>query len=123
MDITEDLNNINNFIKYLSLVSSTTTNKATTNNKITIQEYNIIKKLSKIATDFFNLDDNDSISENDVDFIDNDNNINIESNEVKPKDNFLLKIQNNELSKEQLLSHNQDLDRKYIIFNLKCLNN
>lgn len=121
MNISEDLENINNFIKYLSMVSKSITDKMEGSGQatITIQEYNIVKNLSKIVTEYFNSDGNDDVDIDDVEFLDDECS--------KPKDitdNFIMKIKNNELSKEQLLCHNTDLEKKYIIFNLNCyLNN
>jgi hypothetical protein len=112
MDITEELNNINNFIKYLSIVSQSVTDKAKNDKRISIQEYNIVKNLSKLITNYFNNNDIDDIDDIDINN-DNDNNI------TEP---FLLKLKNNELSKENLIAHNIELDKKTIIFNLNCYN-
>jgi hypothetical protein len=117
MNISQDLENINNFIKYLSMVSKSITDKMEGSGQatITIQEYNIVKNLSKIVTEYFNSEDEVDVDVDDVAFLDDESS--------KPKeisDNFILKIKNNELSKEQLLCHNTDLEKKYIIFNLNC---
>jgi hypothetical protein len=122
MNISEDLENINSFIKYLSMVSKSITDKLEDNNnaKITIQEYNTVKNLSKIITEYFNNDNNDNSdidSDIDLEFLED------KSDKSDISDSFILKIKNNELSKEHLLSHNSDLDKKCIIFNLNCLNN
>ena len=122
MNISEDLENINSFIKYLSMVSKSITDKLEDNNnaKITIQEYNTVKNLSKIITEYFNNDNNDNSdidSDIDLEFLED------KSDKSDKSDSFILKIKNNELSKEHLLSHNSDLDKKCIIFNLNCLNN
>jgi hypothetical protein len=110
MDITEDLNNINNFIKYLSLVSENVSNKAQENKRISIQEYKIIKDLSKLITNYFN--NNDIDSDNEVDFLD----------DVEIEDPILSKLKDNELSKENLIAQNKNLDRSSVIFNLNCYN-
>lgn len=113
MDISEDLDNINNFIKYLSIISQSISNKMEDDGKakITIKEYQVIKNISEIITEYFN--SNNDIDD-DVEFL--------EDKPIEISDSFILKIKNNELSKDQLLSHNLDLDKKYIIFNLNCLN-
>ena len=113
MDISEDLDNINNFIKYLSINSQSISNKMEDDGKakITIKEYQVIKNISEIITEYFN--SNNDIDD-DVEFL--------EDKPIEISDSFILKIKNNELSKDQLLSHNLDLDKKYIIFNLNCLN-
>ena len=130
MNISEDLENINKFIKYLSMVSKSITDKIEDNGKakITIQEYNIVKNLSKIITEYFNNDNNSNDNDSDIDleFLEDksDNPYNPDKSDKSDKsDSFILKIKNNELSKEHLLSHNSDLDKKCIIFNLNCLNN
>lgn len=117
MNISKDLENINNFIKYLSIVSKSITDKIEDNNKakITIEEYNIVKNLSKLITEYFN-NDNDN---DDLEFLEDKEDT---PETFKISDSFIMKIKNNELSKDQLLSHNSDLDKKYIIFNLNCLN-
>ena len=142
MNLFNDLENINNFIKYLSLISKSVSEKIDDNGqaKITLQDYNIIKNLSKIITDYFS-NENDNDSDADLsDMSDMSDLETLEDKHIKPlkplkplkpikpinpdiSDSFILKIKNNELSKEHLLSHNPNLDKKYIIFNLNCLNN
>jgi hypothetical protein len=130
MNISGDLENINNFIKYLSIVSKSITEKIKDDNKakITIQEYNNIKNLSKIITEYFNNNDNNDNNSDMNSIVDDDIDLDFledkqeTSNTTQISDKFILKIKNNELSKDNLIAHNLELDKKYIIFTLNCLN-